>query len=81
MTPAIGAPDEDPAYGVVVLLAEVMADRGMTMGELARQTDINIKNLREFRDNKRRAVWWSTLAAICKALDCQPGDLIAYRPS
>nr|WP_043242629.1 helix-turn-helix transcriptional regulator [Streptomyces violaceusniger] len=65
---------------IVVTLDEVLKQRGMSLGELSRQTGITDKNLGELKNGKKKAVWWSTLAAVCRVLDCQPGDLIVYRP-
>ena len=63
-----------------VHLDEVLADRDMTLTALADQVGITIANLSILKTGKARAVRFSTLAAICDALDCQPGDLISYAP-
>ena len=57
-----------------------MAKRKMSLGELAQKVDITMANLSILKNNKARAVRFSTLEAICKALDCQPGDILEYVP-
>ena len=66
--------------GIVVNLDVMMAKRKMSLGELAQRVDITMANLSIFKNNKARAVRFSTLEAICKALDCQPGDILEYVP-
>ena len=66
--------------GIVVNLAVMMAKRKMSLGELAQKVDITMANLSILKNNKARAVRFSTLEAICKALDCQPGDILEYVP-
>ena len=66
--------------GIVVNLDVMMAKRKMSLGELAQRVDITMANLSILKNNKARAVRFSTLEAICKALDCQPGDILEYRP-
>ena len=67
--------------GIVVNLDVMMAKRKMSLGELAQKVDITMANLSILKNNKARAVRFSTLAAICKALDCQPGDILEYVPN
>ena len=66
--------------GIVVNLDVMMAKRKMSLGELAQKVDITMANLSILIHNKARAVRFSTLEAICKALDCQPGDILEYVP-
>lgn len=66
--------------GIVVNLDVMMAKRKMSLGELAQKADITMANLSILKNNKARAVRFSTLEAICKALDCQPGDILEYVP-
>ena len=56
----------------------MMAKRKMSLTELAEKVDITLANLSILKNNKAKAVRFSTLAAICKALDCQPGDILEY---
>ena len=66
--------------GIVVNLDVMRAKRKMSLGELAQKVDITMANLSILKNNKARAVRFSTLEAICKALDCQPGDILEYVP-
>ena len=66
--------------GIVVNLDVMMAKRKMSLGELAQRVDITMASLSILKNNKARAVRFSTLEAICKALDCQPGDILEYVP-
>ena len=61
-------------------LEKVMADRGISLTELAERVDITLANLSILKSGKAKAVRFSTLAAICQALDCQPADLLEHRP-
>ena len=54
-------------------------DRKMSMNELSERVGITLANLSILKNNKGKAVRFSTLDAICKVLDCQPGDLLEYR--
>ena len=65
---------------IIVNLDVMMAKRKMSLGELAQRVDITMANLSILKNNKARAVRFSTLEAICKALDCQPGDILEYVP-
>lgn len=66
---------------IVVNLDVMMARRKMTLSELAGRVDITLANLSILKNNKAKAVRFSTLQAICAALDCQPGDILEYVPS
>lgn len=66
--------------GIVVNLDVMMAKRKMGLSELAAEVDITLANLSILKNNKAKAVRFSTLEAICKALDCQPGDILEYVP-
>jgi len=61
---------------IVVRLDEVMERRGMSLTELSEAVDITLANLSILKTGKARAVRFSTLEAICNALDCQPGDIL-----
>lgn len=65
---------------IVVNLDVMMARRKMSLGELSQKVDITMANLSILKNNKARAVRFSTLEAICKALDCQPGDILEFVP-
>ena len=61
-------------------LGDLLHDRRMTLTELAERVGLTIANLSILKTNKARAIRFSTLEAICKALECQPGDLLHYSP-
>ena len=63
---------------IVVNLDVMMARRKMSLNELSQRVDITLANLSILKNNKARAVRFTTLEAICKALDCQPGDILEY---
>ena len=65
---------------IIVNLDVVMAKRKMSLSELAQKVDITMANLSILKNNKARAIRFSTLEAICAALDCQPGDILEYVP-
>lgn len=65
---------------IMVNLDVVMAQRKMTLSQLSEQVDITLANLSILKNNKAKAVRFSTLEAICGALDCQPGDILVYVP-
>ena len=65
---------------IMVNLDVMMAKRKMSLGELSQKVDITMANLSILKNNKARAVRFSTLEAICKALDCQPGDILEFVP-
>jgi putative transcriptional regulator len=65
---------------MVVTLDAVLSDRRMTGKELARQVGISETQLSLFRSGKVRGIRFATLARFCLALECQPGDLLAYDP-
>jgi putative transcriptional regulator len=58
----------------------MLVRRGVRLSELAEAIDITLPNLSILKTNKARAIRFSTLEAICKELDCQPGDLLEYAP-
>lgn len=63
---------------IIINLDVVMAQRKKGLTELAGEVDITMANLSILKNNKAKAVRFSTLDAICKALDCQPGDILQY---
>jgi putative transcriptional regulator len=65
---------------IAVKLDELLHARRMTLTELASEIDITLANLSILKTGKARAIRFSTLEAICTALDCQPGDLLEFRP-
>jgi len=81
-------PDNRPSNGagdglgrpgeIQVRLDDLLAERGMTLTELADRVSITIVNLSILKNGRARAIRFSTLARLCAELRCQPGDLLAY---
>ena len=65
---------------IIVNLDVMMAKRKKGLTELASEVDITLANLSILKNNKAKAVRFSTLEAICKALECQPGDILEWVP-
>lgn len=64
---------------IIINLDVMMAKRKMSLNELSEKVGITLSNLSILKNGKAKAVRLETLEAICKALDCQPGDLLEYR--
>ncbi len=64
---------------IVVNLDVMMAKRKMTLSQLASEVDLTLANLSILKNGHAKAVRFSTLDAICRALDCQPGDILEWR--
>jgi len=62
-----------------VTLDRLLEERNMTLTELSDRVDLTLANLSILKTNKAKAIRFSTLEALCRELDCQPGDLLAYR--
>ena len=65
---------------IVVNLDVMMAKRKMSLNELSEKVDLTLSNLSILKTGKAKAIRFSTLTGLCKALDCQPGDLLEYVP-
>lgn len=65
---------------IIVNLDVMMAKRKISLGELAERIDLTPANLSILKTGKAKAICFSTLEAICRELECQPGDLLEYRP-
>ncbi len=65
---------------IIINLDVIMAMRKKSLTELAGEVDITLANLSILKNNKAKAIRFSTLEAICRALNCQPGDIIQYTP-
>lgn len=63
---------------IVVNVDVMMAKRKMSLNELSEKVDITLSNLSILKTGKAKAIRFSTLEAICKALDCQPGDILEF---
>ncbi len=73
-------PEPRTAEGrIVVNLDELLHQRRMTLTELAERVDITLANLSILKTGKAKAMRFSTLEAICRELECQPGDLLGYK--
>ncbi len=66
--------------GILINLDVMMAKRKIGLTELSDKVGVTLANLSILKNNRARAVRFSTLDAICKALDCQPGDILEYIP-
>ena len=66
---------------IILRLDRVMADRKMSLKELSEQVGVSNVNLSKMKTGKISAIRFSTLKAICEALDCQPGDILEYDPN
>jgi putative transcriptional regulator len=66
---------------IIVKLDDMLHARRMTLTELSEKVDITLANLSILKTGKARAVRFSTLEAICAALECQPGDILSYDPA
>lgn len=64
---------------IIVNLDVMMAKRKMSLNELSKKVDLTLSNLSILKTGKAKAVRFSTLEAICKALDCQPADILEYK--
>lgn len=67
-------------HRIAVRLDEVLAARGMTLTELADRVGVTLVNLSILKNGRARAIRFSTLTALCRELDCSPGDLLVYDP-
>ena len=63
---------------IIVNLDVMMAKRKISLNELSERVDLTLSNLSILKTGKARAIRFSTLDSICKALDCQPGDILEY---
>ncbi|MBP3317368.1 MAG: helix-turn-helix transcriptional regulator [Alistipes sp.] len=65
---------------IIVNLDVMLARRKMSLSELSERVDISIVNLSVLKTGKAKAIRFSTLESICRALDCQPADILEYKP-
>jgi putative transcriptional regulator len=73
------ADGEDEAAAIAIGLDALLSERQMTLTELSARVGVTIVNLSVLKNGRARAIRFSTLARLCRALDCQPGDLLRYR--
>jgi putative transcriptional regulator len=75
------APADDGPTGVHCRLDELLVERGMSLTELSKRVGVSIVNLSVLKNDRAKAIRFSTLTAICEALDCEIGDLLVRSPS
>ncbi|MCC3266794.1 helix-turn-helix transcriptional regulator [Arthrobacter sp. zg-Y786] len=73
-------PAEDEV-GIHCRLDELLEQRGMTLTELSRQVGVSVVNLSVLKNDRARAIRFSTLTAVCRALNCEVGDLLTVEPA
>ena len=80
MSAARSGADDDAAHRVVRSLDRVLEERGMTLTELAERVGVSVVNPSVLKNDRARAIRFSTLTAVCDVLACQPGDIRAVAP-
>jgi putative transcriptional regulator len=65
---------------IIINIDVMMAKRKMSLNELSEHVGITLSNLSILKNGKAKAIRFETMESICKALDCQPGDILEYRP-
>jgi putative transcriptional regulator len=65
-------------HGVIVRLDELLEAKGMTLAELSDLVDVTVVNLSVLKNGRAKAIRFSTLASLCRVLDCQPGDVLSW---
>jgi putative transcriptional regulator len=70
-------PPEEP-HQIHAHLDRLLAERGMTLAELARRVGVTVVNLSILKNDRANAIRFTTLSAICRELDCQPGDILTF---
>jgi putative transcriptional regulator len=72
-------PDDETNHHIEVHLDRLLAERGMTLTELAEHVGVSVVNLSILKNGRARAIRFSTLTRICEVLGCQPGELMTVR--
>lgn len=72
---------EEEHHAIRIHLDRLLAERGMTLTELSAQVGITVVNLSVLKNDRAKAIRFSTLSRICEVLRCQPGDLITHEPA
>ncbi|MGG7572435.1 helix-turn-helix domain-containing protein [Streptomyces sirii] len=70
----------EEAHQIECHLARLLDERGMTLAELAARVGVTVANLSILKNDRAKAIRFSTLSAICRELHCQPGDLLTFDP-
>lgn len=73
-------PEDKEEHAIEVHLDRLLEERGMTLAELADRVGVTHVNLSILKNGRARAVRFTTLTRLCEVLECQPGDLLSYRP-
>ncbi|MFD5638436.1 MULTISPECIES: helix-turn-helix domain-containing protein [unclassified Streptomyces] len=73
-------PEDKEEHAIEVHLDRLLAARGMTLAELADRVGVTHVNLSILKNGRARAVRFTTLTRLCEVLECQPGDVLSYRP-
>lgn len=71
--------EQEDGHAVVCHLDDLLAERGMTLTELADRVGVTVVNLSVLKNNRARAIRFSTLTRLCEVLGCQPGDVFSVR--
>ena len=74
-------PEEDGPTGIHCRLDELLEARGMTLTELSKRVGVSVVNLSVLKNDRARAIRYSTLSAVCRVLDCEVGDLLVVADS
>lgn len=72
--------DDGEGHRIACRLDALLEERGMTLTELSARVGVSVVNLSVLKNDRARAIRFSTLTAICEALDCQPGDVLTLAP-
>ena len=72
--------EEGAPHGIEIRLDRLLDERGMTLADLAERVGITYANLSILKNNRARAIRFTTLARLCEELDCQPADLLEWNP-
>ncbi len=70
--------ENDDLHLISVNIDRLVEERGITLTELAARVGISLVNMSVLKNNRAKAIRFSTLTALCRELDCQPGDLLTY---
>ncbi|MFF4845758.1 helix-turn-helix domain-containing protein [Streptomyces collinus] len=76
----MAAADDHEGHDIEVHLDRLLSERSMTLTELANRVGVTNVNLSVLKNGRAKAIRFSTLTRICEVLQCQPGDLLSYRP-
>jgi putative transcriptional regulator len=77
---ATAGEERAPEGAITCHLDELLRSRGMTLKELSERVGVTVVNLSVLKNDRAKAVRFSTLSALCTVLECQPGDLFRHRP-